>query len=267
MRRARSRDGAPDDERAKREGRHLVGRGRGRRGLVENDEDDAVRELRAREQRLQETAEPGVARSHGAVVHVVAQVRHDQREGRQPVGGEVSRELPQRHDPPAPRRTGENVSKVEEGVVLLGIAARVGPGEARPRQPLSIGLPGPAGALQRVGEIPGGDDAARAIGVDALGRAGDEREVVRQTRMGDTAVAGEHGVAGCKGVELRRLLAAEHAGLVLVLHHDHEHVLERRHGRRHRLGAAEADARDQKAGDCEPQDSPASVRIIRFLQK
>src|SRR5207245_1362665 len=69
VRGAGRRDGAGDHERAERERRHLSGRGRGPCGLVEDDEDDAVRELRAREQRPQEAAETGIAGRHGAVGH------------------------------------------------------------------------------------------------------------------------------------------------------------------------------------------------------
>ena len=143
-------------------------------------------------------------------MHRVAEVRHDEREVGQRAGVEVSLELRQRHDPPAPRGARDDVAEVQERHVLLGVAARERAGEARTRQALGIRLPAAARRLERVGEVPRSDDARGAVVVDALCSARDERDVVRQARVGDAVVPGEPHVAARQRGEGRRRAGADH---------------------------------------------------------
>src|SRR5207237_2827433 len=104
--------------------------------------------------------EPGVAGRHGAVVHVVAEVRDHEGEVGKPVTGEIPREPGERDDAVAAGTRVDDVAEVEERVVLLRVPARRAAGEARIREPLGGGLPRLPGSRERVGKAPGLDDAA-----------------------------------------------------------------------------------------------------------
>jgi hypothetical protein len=222
---------ARPNERSERERRDP---GVSRVRFVEDDEHGGRREL---QQPRQEAPQPGIAGRHRAVVHVVAEIRDDERKGGQPPRGEVARELGERDDAAQPRGARQHSPKVDEGVVLLRVAAARGAGPPRPREPLRVRLPRTAARRERVGEAPTWNRAARAVAGDPVCRAGDEREVVRQARVRDPAIAAEHGPAARERVERRRVRVAEHLAPRLVLEHHHDCVAERRHGTRGRLGA------------------------------
>ena len=129
--------------------------------------------------------EPTVAGRDRAVVHRVAHVWHDEREGRQLPSAQVGCEPRQRHDVDAPRRARAHRAEVEEGRVLHRVPSRERRAGAGRGQPLLVRVPAQAGRLHRVCDRAGGDEAVGAVAPDAEGRPGDEREVVRQRRVRD----------------------------------------------------------------------------------
>ena len=264
MRRRRPVARAWPDERAERKGRHRLSLREARR-LIGHDEDRAPRELRAPQQRRQEPPQPGVAGRDGAVVHVVAEVRRDERKGRQPAAREVAGELRQRDDTAKACPARDDVAKVEERHVLLRVAPVGAARVAGARQPLGVALPAEARALERVRKVPAGDDARGAVRADPVRRAGDESEVVGQARVRHPAVAGEHRIAAGQGVEIRRSSVAEHLALGLVLEHDDDHVLEARHALAARGSAAERGDQDERERD-QRGEPHVSFPSIRFLQ-
>jgi hypothetical protein len=218
--------------------------------LVEDDEDDGALEL---QQRRKEASKPAVAGRHRAVVHIVAQVRDDERKVGQAARLKVSPELTQRHDAPQASRPREHAPEVEERHVLLRVAPSRGALPARPRQTLRIVLPRAAARLQRVGETLPGDRAARAVARDPVRRAGHEREVVRQARVPDAPVARQHGALSREGVEGRRPAVVDHLVALLVLEHDNDHVVEGGHTRRSGIsGRASQHGRENEGGPDEP---------------
>ena len=175
----------------------------------------------------------------------------------------------ERHDVPHPRGPRQDAAEVEKRNVTLDVAPR---GRARPacsRQALRVRLPGTALCLERVGQTDTTGRAARAVVGDPLGRAGDQREVVRQARMRHAAVSGQHRVAPGERVEGRRGRAAEDRAAHLVLEHDHDHVVEGGDGSRRRLRPRECRSR-QSGGQHEhhaAHDDWLSARSSRFFQK
>ena len=204
------------------------------RPLVEDDEDDSAPQLGRVQQRDDVLLEPRVAGRDRAVVHVVAEVRHHEREVRQPVPRQVAPELGERYDAVAACPGAGDVAEVEERVVLLRVAAGRAAGEAGIREILGIRLPGLAGGRERVGEAPGVDDAVGAVARDPVRGAGDEREVVRQARVADGVVLRQRGVAVRERVERRRVGAPGDRARLVVLEHDDDDMREVRdvHGRR-----------------------------------
>src|SRR5207342_2693826 len=81
--------------------------------LVEDDEDDVTRP-ECRQDAAREGAKPAVAGPDRAVVHVVAQARHDEREGRKPPPPEIPCKFIQGHDSLHVGRTREDVRREEE---------------------------------------------------------------------------------------------------------------------------------------------------------
>ena len=190
-------------------------------------------------------------------MHVVAEVRDHEGEVGKPVTGEVPREPGERDDAVAAGTRVDDVAEVEERVVLLRVPARRAAGEARIREPLGVGLPRLPGSRERVGKAPGLDDAACAIARDPLCRAGHEREVVRQARVGDGVVVRHRCAAPRERVERRcRGIAGDRRRLVVLEHHEND-VREGRHpdGRRSggRNGRTCRAATAAAAGNDEPE--------------
>jgi hypothetical protein len=94
------------------------------RPLVEDDEDDTAPQLRRAQERHDMGLQPRVAGRDRAVVHVVAEVRDDEREVGEPVGPEVVGELGEGDDAVTARPRVGDVPEVEERIVLLRVPAR-----------------------------------------------------------------------------------------------------------------------------------------------
>ena len=108
---------AGPDERPECEGRDLVSVRLV--VLVEDDEDDAVAKRAAPEKGLEKTVQPCVPGRHRTVVHVVAEIGHDEREIGESVPGKVACEVGERDDPAEPVRALQDVAKVKEGLCLF----------------------------------------------------------------------------------------------------------------------------------------------------
>ena len=91
--------------------------------FIKHDEHHAVLQHGSTEQRLNECAQPSVARSDIAVVHIVTEIGNDERERRQASTANIGQEPAERHDPLEPRRR-QVATKVNEGVVLLCVTTR-----------------------------------------------------------------------------------------------------------------------------------------------
>ena len=106
-------------------------------------------------------------------------------------------------------------------------------------------------------------DASRAVVGDALRGAGDERDVVRKGRVTHAEALRRDAAAPREAVEERRTVGPEDPALLLVLHHEHDHV---RSGRRRRAdgkrardvaGRVAAPARGERHGENEGGDGRA----------
>src|SRR2546430_4728153 len=114
--------------------------------LVERHEQQAVVGLRPGGVRAEVVLQPGVAGRHGAVVHVVAQVRHDDRDLRQ--RREVGREPA---EPQVARR--RDVREVHPRVVLAGVRAGRAAGVPVRRHALRVPGERPAGRDELVAQV------------------------------------------------------------------------------------------------------------------
>ena len=184
-------------------------------------------------------------------MHVVADVRGDEGEARQPVCAKIAAELGQRHDAAEACRLRDDVAKVEKRHVTLGVQPRGRAGEASMREPLGVALPGQVRTLEAVRQVLRGDDAGRAVVADPLRAARDERDVVRQARVRDAAVARQRHVLGGQRVEVRRVGIPDDVLPRLVLDHDHDDVVELRDGDPLRGGPAERSEQRQQHDDDE----------------
>ena len=214
------------------------------------------------QQRNDPGLQPGVAGGGRAVVHVVAEVGDDEREVGQPVPREVTRKPGERDDTRAPRTRADDVAEVEERVVLLRVAAGRASGEARIREILGVGLPRFSSPLERVGEAARRDDAVGAIARDPLRRAGDEREIVRQARVGDGVVVRQRCVAAGECVERRRGGTAGDLGRLVVLEHDEDDV--REVGYPHRLRNRRRISRTSRTAAASREDERQRDGYSRF---
>src|SRR5262249_31291869 len=152
-----------------------------------------------------------------------------------------------------------DVAEVEEGIVLLGVAAGDRTREAGPRQPLGVGLPRVPGLLEGVGEVARRDAAARAVGADPLGGAAPDRQGAGQARVGGYVVVPEPGVAARKARERRCVTRADHLLLLLVLEHDHHDVREGRHTAG-RLRRGKREGREQRERGDRPHAFSSTIR-------
>jgi hypothetical protein len=216
---------AVPDEWAERERRDVSASTLRRDSLVEDDEDNGARQRR---ERGDVPAEPRVARCNGAIVHVVAEIRNDERERRQYVCAEVGPQLRERDDVRPAFGARRNLGEVEERIVLLRVEATRRAGEPGVRDPFGIRLPRLVRTFECVRDALTVYDAVGAVARNSVRRAGDEREVVRQARMRDRVVAVQRRVATGKHVERRRVARADHVAGLVVLEHDDDHVVERR---------------------------------------
>ncbi len=130
-----------------------------------------------------------------AVVGRVAEAGADPGEGGQRVAFQVRVELARGHDVGATGRVGGDRGEVHERVVPLHVAAGPLAPEAGVRHSFHVGAPADAGARELIGEVGPAGDALGAVGVDAEGRAAEQRQVVGQGGMGYRVVAGGEGAA------------------------------------------------------------------------
>ena len=220
------------------------------------------------QQRRQQSGEEAVSGGGIAVVHVVAQVGRDPDQPRQRVRPLVGGQLRQRDDPRTAARVTRDARVVGERIVLLGVLAGSGTGEARPRKVLYVGLPGDLGALQLIDNAGGGDVAARAVAVDPECGAAGQGEVVGQRRVGDGEHRARQPVAARERIDVGRRARADDVAVLLVLHHHDGDVRRRsaadarRRRRRpldraasHGARAAAGDQRRRQQGRGDPKDS------------
>ena len=86
-------------ERPEDESRHMTTPSLARGALVEDDEDGSLSERGAPEKRSQERAQPRVSGRDRAVVHVVAEVGHDETEVRERARCQIPAKGVERNDP------------------------------------------------------------------------------------------------------------------------------------------------------------------------
>ena len=168
----------------------------------------------------QRAGEKAVGGTRGAIVTVVAEVRRDPREGR--AASPRAGPRPARRSPPG--ESSARCSTRRPGSRRRGCASS----RSRPRRrPRSTGGGRPRGT-QRQETLAasswstrfGAETSTRgAVGGHAVRRAAREREVVGQRWMGDRVALRRRPVAPREGVHVWRSGVADHAAVLLVLHH------------------------------------------------
>ena len=202
-------------------------------------------------------------------MHVVAEVRDDEGEVREPVAGKVAAEPREGDDAVAACPRAGNVAEVEERVVLLRVPAGRATGEPGIREILGVCLPRLTCGRESVGKVAGVDDALGAVVRDPVRRAGDEREVVRKARMRHGVVLRQGRVAARELVERRRVGVAGDRRRLVVLEDDDNHAGEVRqpHGGRRHLRDGRPYRAARATGSEEPRERKGqrdSARYSRF---
>ena len=200
-------------------------------GLVEGQHQQAVVGAGPVEVAAQCLLRPRIARSDGAVVHVVAQVGGEEGDRRQPV-------------PVGPQRRGGQVGggagevgEVHPRAVLARVPPRRAHRGARTGKRLGVSHERPARGEERGAEVGRVEAVVAAVVGDALGAPREQREVVGLARVGFGVRVGEARPGLGQGVQVGRAGAPEDLAGVLVLHDDDQHVVGGGKGRRGRRGA------------------------------
>jgi hypothetical protein len=189
--------------------------------------------------------QPAVALGDRAVVHVVAEVRDEERDGRQ-----VRVVVRHRGQRLVGRR--RYVAEVGPRAVFARVVPLVATGVSRAREVFGVAGEGVPGRDEFAGEARHVEHERAVVVVHALGAAGEQRKVVRLARMrlGVHVGQGRPRPGQCR--EVGRL--AHDVLLVLVLeHHDHHVVraVPQRSGRRRRSG---------RLGRCSRRGLPRAAR-------
>jgi hypothetical protein len=174
-------------------------------------------------------------------VHVVGQVGHDERDGRQL--RVVAREAGERLIGAGRDLIGAGALPVDPGVVLAGIVARRDRGRAGRGQAVGVAGERLAGPDQLGPEVRGRERrGGRRVGRDALGTPGEEGEIVGLARVGDPVRLGELRPLAGERVEVGGRGRAEDLDVGVVLLDDDDHMIGAGHGGEERAPVEGLDA-------------------------
>ncbi len=204
-----------------------------------DDQQPAILEGGAGDQRADVLFQPVVGLSQRAIVRVIINVRHDEGIPWQGIVAQVVRELSEGDQIHFFHTAVAHVGEVGQRIVPLDIRSRVSSGVAGIRQAFSIGLPGFASGEEVTNDVIGSDRSGIGIIVgDHLARS--QHEVVADGRMSVGIVAGGQAVVLRQAVEVRHGGAADDAAVAVVFLNYDERMIHYGNG-----GCAAADGDSQ----------------------